>query len=719
MQELTAYAHSIADAFKLEYQHVRNTLTLLAEGATIPFVARYRKEMTGSMNEEIIEAVQKRFMQLLQLDKRREVIIESIREQEKLTPELLATLEAAENMQQLEDIYLPYKPKRRTRASIAREKGLEPLSTSIMKQNEADLMKKATAFVDPAKGIESIEDSLAGARDIIAETVSEERENREKLRTIFQQSAEVASSVVPEKQADAQKYRQYFDWKEPLSKTPSHRLLALFRAENEGMLRLKVSVDNEYAIEVLKRRHIRSNGQAAEQIQLAVADAWKRLIAPSLENEIRSEYKEKADEKAIQVFSDNLRQLLMAPPLGRKRILAIDPGFRTGCKVVLLDEFGNLMHNETIYPHPPNHEVKQSVQKLKSLVNAYKVEVIAIGNGTAGRETEDLIRSIRFDRKLISIMVNESGASVYSASKVARDEFPDYDITVRGAVSIGRRLMDPLAELVKIEPKSIGVGQYQHDVDQKALQQSLTRTVESCVNAVGVELNTASEQLLSYVSGVGPQLAANIIEYRKENNGFRSREELNKVKRLGDKAFEQCAGFLRIHNAENPLDASAVHPESYSIVERMATDLGCPVKDLVGLSGLRKKIYPEKFINENKGIETLNDILSELEKPGRDPREKFEMFEFAKDIRSIHDLKAGMMLNGIITNITAFGAFVDIGVHQDGLVHISQLADRFVRDPNEVVKISQQVKVRVVEVDLERNRISLSMKSAEANTDVK
>lgn len=717
MQEITAYAHTIADAFRLEYQHVRNTLTLLAEGATIPFIARYRKEMTGSMNEEVIEALQKRFLQLVQLDKRREAIIESIREQEKLTPELQAAIEAAETMQQLEDIYLPFKPKRRTRASIAREKGLEPLATSIIHQNEPDILLKAKSFINPEKGVETIEDALSGSRDIIAEIISETRENREKLRTLIHRTAEVVSSLVPEKQAEAQKYRQYFDWKEPLAKAPSHRLLALFRAENEGLLKLKLAVNSDDAVQILKQRHIKRNGQTAEQLSLACEDAWKRLLAPSLENEIRNQYKEKADEKAIQVFSENLRQLLMAPPLGRKRILAIDPGFRTGCKVVLLDEFGNLMHNETIYPHPPNHEVKQSVQKLKSLVNAYNVEVIAIGNGTAGRETEDLIRSIRFDRKLISIMVNESGASVYSASKVARDEFPDYDITVRGAVSIGRRLMDPLAELVKIDPKSIGVGQYQHDVDQKALQESLARTVESCVNAVGVELNSASEQLLSYVSGVGPQMAANIIAYRNENNGFRYRDELKNVKRLGEKAFEQCAGFLRIHNAENPLDASAVHPESYVIVERMANDLGCPVGDLIGQQGLSSQIKPEKFTDAKRGMETLNDILSELEKPGRDPRDTFELFEFAKDIRSIHDLKPDMVLNGIITNITAFGAFVDIGVHQDGLVHISQLANRYVRDPNEVVKISQQVKVRVVEVDTERNRISLSMKRADTHTD--
>ncbi len=710
MQEIATYAHSIAGEYNLDYQYVRNTLTLLAEGATIPFVARYRKEMTGSMNEEMIEAVQKRFQQLLLLDKRREAILESIREQEKLTPELQNSIELAKTMQELEDLYLPYKPKRRTKATMAREKGLEPLAKLLIEQKSRNIHENARQFVNAEKGVVDTDEALAGARDIVAEWMAESRENREPLRRFYNRQAEIVSAVVPDKMAEAQTYRQYFDWREPLSKAPSHRLLALFRAENEGMVRLKFAIDNDQAISMLERINIHSHGEVVGQLRLALTDAWKRLLAPSLENELRAAYKDKADETAIRVFAENLRQLLMAPPLGKKRILAVDPGFRTGCKLVMLDEFGNLMHNETIFPHPPNHEVKQSVQKIKNLVNAYRIEVIAIGNGTAGRETEDLIRSIRFDRDVVAIMVNESGASVYSASKVARDEFPDYDITVRGAVSIGRRLMDPLAELVKIDPKSIGVGQYQHDVDQKALQESLSRTVESCVNAVGVELNTASEQLLSYVSGVGPQLAANIVAYRKEIKGFKSRKELMKVKRLGEKVFEQCAGFLRIHGADNPLDSSAVHPESYDLVEKIASDLNCSVNELVGNKDLRKQLDVKQYTDNNRGIETLNDILDELEKPGRDPRQQFEFFEFAKDIRSINDLHEGMVLNGIVTNITAFGAFVDVGVHQDGLVHVSQMADRFIRDPNEVVKLNQKVKVEVTSIDLERNRIGLSMK---------
>ncbi len=717
MKEIAAYAYTLANEFRIDYQHVRNTLSLLADGATIPFIARYRKEMTGSMNEQVIEALQKRFQQLLMLDKRRETILESIIEQEKLTPELKKLIEEVQTMQELEDIYLPYKPKRRTRATIAREKGLESLAKVIVAQKEGNIIQKASGFISPAKGVENIEEALAGARDIIAEWISENLQSRNKIRRLYHQTAEIQSILLDDAGEKAKTYKQYFDWKELLSKAPSHRLLAMYRGEQEECLRLKLAIDQQKAISLLEHQYIWTSGEAAEQMQQAISDSFKRLLAPSIENELRAHYKEKADATAIKVFAENLQQLLMAPPLGRKRVLAIDPGFRTGCKLVLLDEFGKLLHNETIYPHPPNHEVKQAVQKLKSLVNAYKVEVIAIGNGTAGRETEDLVRGIRFDRKLISVMVNESGASVYSASKVARNEFPDYDITVRGAVSIGRRLVDPLAELVKIDPKSIGVGQYQHDVDQKALQESLMRTVESCVNAVGVELNTASEQLLSYVSGVGPQLASNIVAYRNENNGFKSREELLKVKRLGEKVFEQCAGFLRIHGALNPLDSSAVHPESYYVVEKIASDLAFTVDELIGERHLIEKLDINKYIDERKGIETLHDILSELEKPGRDPRDKFELFEFAKDIRSINDLQVGMVLNGIITNITAFGAFIDIGVHQDGLVHISQLANRFVRDPNEVVKLGQQVKVEVLAVDLDRNRINLTMKLSKKDTE--
>ncbi len=710
MEVLTGYARRIADEMNLEYQHVRNTLSLLADGATIPFVARYRKELTGSMNEEIIAMVQKRWLQLLALDRRRETVLQSIEEQGKLTPELRALIDKASNLQELEDIYLPYRPKRRTRAGIAREKGLEPLADFIMQQTNKSLMTEARRYINLDKGVENEEQALAGARDIIAERVSEDRLVRERVRQVFLKHSMLASKVVSGKEAEGKTYLTYYDWREPLPKAPSHRLLAILRAEGEGFLKVSVEVDEERTIAMIQRMFVRGSGEASKNVEKAVADSFKRLIAPSMETEVRDYYKQKADEVAIRVFTENLRQLLLMAPLGQKRVLAIDPGFRTGCKIVILNEQGQLLHNDTIYPHPPNHEVKEAEKKLRTLVNAYKVEVIAVGNGTAGRETEMFIRHIRFDREVTAVMVNESGASVYSASKVARDEFPDYDVTVRGAVSIGRRLMDPLAELVKIDPKSIGVGQYQHDVDQKALSESLTQTVELCVNAVGVELNTASEQLLSYVSGIGPQLSANIIRYRNENGPFTSRQQLQRVPRLGPKAFEQCAGFLRIREGENPLDASAVHPESYHIVERMAKKTGLSIKEMIGRKGIKELIDIQEFKDEKAGIETLRDILSELEKPGRDPRQKFEEFEFSKDVRSIQDVQAGMELNGIVTNITAFGAFVDIGVHQDGLVHVSQLAERYVRDPNEVVKLNQKVRVRVLSVDLERNRINLTMK---------
>lgn len=710
MEVLTGYARRIADEMNLEYQHVRNTLSLLADGATIPFVARYRKELTGSMNEEIIALVQKRWVQLLALDKRRETVLQSIEEQGKLTPELRALIEKAATMQELEDIYLPYKPKRRTRASIAREKGLETLADFIMQQTYRPLMPEASRYVNAAKGVENEEQALAGARDIIAERVSEDRLVRERVRQIFLRHSMLISKVVSGKEAEGRTYLTYYDWREPLPKAPSHRLLAILRGEGEGFLKASVEVDEDRTIGMIQRMFVKSSGDAAEQVEKAIADSFKRLIAPSMETEVREHYKQKADEVAIRVFAENLRQLLLMPPLGQKRVLAIDPGFRTGCKIVILNEQGQLLHNDTIYPHPPNHEVKEAEKKLRTLVNAYKVEVIAVGNGTAGRETEMFIRHIRFDRDVMAVMVNESGASVYSASKVARDEFPEYDVTVRGAVSIGRRLMDPLAELVKIDPKSIGVGQYQHDVDQKALTESLNQTVELCVNAVGVELNTASEQLLSYVSGIGPQLAANIIRHRNENGPFSNRRQLQQVPRLGPKAFEQCAGFLRIRDGENPLDASAVHPESYHIVQRMALKTGLSLKEMIGRKDIRQLIDIKEFKDEKAGFETLNDILSELEKPGRDPRQKFEEFEFSKDVRSIQDVQPGMELNGIVTNITAFGAFVDIGVHQDGLVHVSQMAERYVRDPNQVVKLNQKVRVKVLSVDLERNRINLSMK---------
>jgi len=710
MQETAQYASLLAKEFNLDYQHIRNVLSLLEGGATVPFIARYRKEMTGSMNEEIIIALQKRYQQLIILDKRKAAVIESIQEQDKLTEDLRNRIQKAMTLQEVEDIYLPYKPKRRTRALIAREKGLEPLAALILSQDVIDIRNVALKYISKEKEVVDVEDALTGARDIIAEWISEDVQARSSLRRLYHRSAGVRSKVVKGKEGDASVFRQYFDWQEPLSQAPSHRLLAMFRGENEEKLRIQISVDDDKALELIHRKFVRSRTQAGEQVQMAASDAWKRLLSPSLENEIRAEYKAKADEVAVKIFAENLRQLLMSPPAGQKRTLAIDPGFRTGCKVVVLDRYGTLMHNETIFPHPPEHKVKEAVQKLKNWVESYKIELIAIGNGTAGRETEDLVRTISFGREVTTIMVNESGASIYSASKVARDEFPDHDITVRGAVSIGRRLMDPLAELVKIDPKSIGVGQYQHDVDQKMLQESLVTTVESCVNAVGVELNTASEQLLSYVSGLGPQLASNIIKHRDEIKGFSSRNELLKVPRLGAKAFEQCAGFLRIREGENPLDASAVHPESYPIVHEMAKKNGLAPEQLIGHKDLRNLIRPDDYITETAGLETINDIIAELEKPGRDPRKQFENVAFAKDIRTINDLKNGMVLNGIVTNITAFGAFVDIGVHQDGLVHVSQMADRFVRDPNQLVRLNQTVRVIVLEVDIERNRINLSMK---------
>lgn len=711
--ELSFYAQVIAKEQNIAFQHVNNTLTLLSEGATIPFVARYRKELTGSMNEEVIETVQKRWQQSEALDKRREAIRASLMEQDKLSDSLLAQINQAETMQALEDIYLPYKPKRRTRATIARERGLEPLANLLLQQDFTDPEQAARSFVNPKKEVEDTAAALSGARDIIAETVSEDAQVRERIRRQYHKTALISSTVAKDKEEEGKTYQSYFDWNEPLAKAPSHRVLALLRGSEEGFLKIKVEVDEAEAVAALQRMYVRNGSRKAAQVELALADAFKRLLAPSLSNEMLAFYKAKADETAIRVFGGNLRQLLLAPPLGPKRVLAIDPGFRSGCKLVILDAHGQLLHNDTIYPHPPQHEVKQAVQKIKNLVHTYKIDVVAVGNGTAGRETEDLIRKIPFDREVMAVMVNESGASVYSASKVARDEFPEYDITVRGAVSIGRRLMDPLAELVKIDPKAIGVGQYQHDVNQKLLQENLIHTVESCVNAVGVELNTASEQLLSYVSGLGPQLAANIIQFRTKNGGFKNRHQLHEVSRLGAKAFEQSAGFLRIRDGEYPLDSSAVHPESYEVVERIAKSLKEDVASLIGQKDLRNRIRVEDFINEKTGRETINDILLELEKPGRDPRQKFEMFTFDKDIRSINDLSEGMILDGIVTNITAFGAFVDVGVHQDGLVHLSQMADRFIRDPNEVVRINQHIKVKVLQLDVARKRINLSIKASD------
>ena len=704
------FVNKISKEFGVSTRVAENVIKLLGEGATVPFIARYRKEMTDTMNEETVADVKKRLEQLDELEKRKEFVLKSIAEQEKLTPELEKQINNAETLQDVEDLYLPYKPKRRTKAEIARQKGLEPLARMIMSQNSDDVNGMAKRFVSKEKDVNSEEEALKGACDIMAEWISENINGRNRIRKIYHRDGNISSTLVKGKEAEAQTYKQYFDFSEPIAKAPSHRILALFRAEAEGVLKVKLNINADDALNVLDSIFLKNDNASTDLVQDAIDDAWKRLLEPSLETEIRALYKEKADEVAVKVFAENLRQLLLAAPLGKKRVLALDPGFRTGCKVVILNEYGALVHNETIYPHPPQNETGKSAAKIAHLVQAYQIDVIAIGNGTAGRETEDFIKTIRFDRDITAVMVNESGASIYSASKVAREEFPDYDITVRGAVSIGRRLMDPLAELVKIDPKSIGVGQYQHDVNQKMLGDELNTVVESCVNAVGVELNSASEQLLSYVSGVGPQLASSIVKYRNENGGFTSRKQLMEVPRLGAKAFEQCAGFLRIHGAKQPLDASAVHPESYHIVEKMAKKLGVNVSELIGNEELIAKINPKEFIDKDFGIETINDIIDELKKPGRDPRKSFEVFEFDKNIRTINDLRQGMQLVGIVTNITAFGCFVDVGVHQDGLVHISQMSNSYISDPNQVVKLNQKVKVTVTDVDIPRKRISLSMK---------
>lgn len=701
----------IANELGVREFQVLNTITLLKDGGTVPFIARYRKEMTGSLDEVQISAIRDRYERLVELEKRREAILESIREQEKLTPELEKQILAAETMSELEDIYLPYRPKRRTRATIAREKGLEPLAKIVMAQQMIDPWQKAQSFVDPSKDVANAEDALAGARDIIAEWVNESKNGRERVRQLFNRTSEIYSRPVKGKELEGIKYEAYYDWQENLMKAPSHRLLAMLRGENEGYLKVSVEPSQEEALEILDRIFVRGSNDCSGQVKEAVKDSYKRLLQPSMETEFRAIAKERADKEAIRVFAENLRQLLLASPLGQKNVLALDPGFRTGCKIAILDRQGRLVHNETIYPHPPQNEVNKASAKIQNLVKAYKIEAIAIGNGTAGRETENFIKRIPFDTSLVALMVNESGASIYSASDVAREEFPDYDVTVRGAVSIGRRLMDPLSELVKIDPKSIGVGQYQHDVSQPMLQKSLEDVVVSCVNKVGVELNTASKQLLTYVSGVGPVLAARIVDFRDKNGKFENREQLKKVPRLGEKAFEQAAGFLRIRESQNPLDRSSVHPESYPVVVKMAKNLGCSVADLMQSDELRKKINLAEFVTNSIGMPTLTDIMQELAKPGLDPREKFEFFEFDKNVNSMDDVIPGMILPGIVTNITNFGAFVDIGVHQDGLVHVSQLADKFVKDPNQVVKLNQKVMVRVLEVDKERKRIQLSMKN--------
>ncbi|HSV87294.1 MAG TPA: Tex family protein [Bacteroidales bacterium] len=706
----------IASELHLDSLQVSRTSELLQRGATVPFIARYRKELTGSLNEQQISLIRDRKAQLEELDKRRASILESIREQGKLSPELELSIINARKMAELEDLYLPFRPKRKTRATIAISKGLEPLAQRIFAQPSLNPEKVAIEFVDKEKGVETIEEALAGARDIIAEWVNEDSAARGRLRRLFEKEATISSNVAKGKEAEGHKYETYFEWAEKISKAPSHRILAMFRGETEGYLKLDIEPEKETALEILYRQFVKGNSLASQQVALAVEDSYKRLLGPSMETEIRNLLKENADREAIRVFAENLRQLLLAPPLGQKRVLAIDPGFRTGCKVVCLDREGNLVHNETIFPHPPQNQRREASAKIVNLVNAYKIEAIAVGNGTAGRETEQFIRQIRFNTPVLAVMVNESGASVYSASAVAREEFPDYDVTVRGAVSIGRRLADPLAELVKIDPKSIGVGQYQHDVDQKLLKQSLDDVVESAVNAVGVEINTASKELLSYVSGVGPSLASAIVKFRGENGPFMSRKALRKVPRFGEKVFEQAAGFIRVNQSENPLDKSAVHPENYNLVQKMAYDLG---KDLVTLmkdASLQKQIKLENYIDDKIGLPTLKDILQELAKPGRDPRQKFDVFEFDQSVNSIEDLREGMILPGIVTNITAFGVFVDVGVHQDGLVHISQLANSFVSDPAEVVKLNQKVVVKVQQIDVHRKRINLSIKEADQNT---
>lgn len=705
------FSRMISDALKLPEHRVQNTLKLLLDGATIPFISRYRKEATGGMDEVQISEINARYEKLCELAKRKETILSTIGELGKLTPELSKRIADCWEGTELEDIYLPYKPKRKTRAEIARQKGLEPLAVLLLMQRENNLAAKARAFV---KGdVKDEEDALKGARDIIAEQVSEDERARNQIRRQFERQGVITAKVVKGKEGDeaAAKYRDYFDFSEPLKRCTSHRLLAIRRGEKEGILKVSITpADETECDERLERLFVKTNNECAHQVAEAVNDAYKRLLKPSIETEYAAISKEKADDEAIRVFAGNLRQLLLAPPLGQKRVMGIDPGFRTGCKVVCLDAQGALLHNEAIYPHPPKSEYKQAARKLTQLVEQYKIEAIAIGNGTASRETEQFVTSQRYDREIQVFVVSEDGASIYSASKTAREEFPDYDVTVRGAVSIGRRLIDPLAELVKIDPKSIGVGQYQHDVDQSKLKASLDQTVESCVNLVGVNVNTASKHLLTYVSGLGAALAQNIVDYRTENGAFRSRRELLKVPRMGAKAFEQCAGFLRIPGAENPLDNSAVHPESYSVVERMAKDLGCSVTDLIKDKELRSRIKIENYITDSVGLPTLTDIMQELDKPGRDPRRKIEMFEFDKNVRTLDDLQEGMELPGIVTNITNFGCFVDIGIKENGLVHVSQLADRFISDPSTVVSIHQHVRVRVMSIDRERKRIQLTMK---------
>ena len=709
MDAINTMNRTISRMLNLSEQAVANTLKLLLEGATIPFISRYRKEATGGLDEVQIAAIDTAHQKLVELVRRKETIVTTIEEQGKMTEELRARIAKCMDSTELEDIYLPYRPKRRTRAEVARTKGLEPLAKMLMAQNGGGVESMALRFV---KGeVKDTDEALQGARDIIAEWVNESERSRAIVRNTFSREARITAKVIAGKEAEADKYRDYFDWSEPLSRCSSHRMLAIRRGENEGFLRVTIApADDAHAIERLERQYVRSSGECAEQISLAVRDGYKRLLRPSIETEFANSSKQKADEEAIRVFATNLKQLLLAAPLGQKRVLAIDPGYRTGCKVVCLDAQGNLLHNETLYPHPPKSDYAGASRKLTRLVEQYKIEAISIGNGTASRETEQFVTSQRYDRQLQVFVVSEDGASIYSASQVARDEFPDYDVTVRGAVSIGRRLMDPLAELVKIDPKSIGVGQYQYDVDQKELKLSLDRTVEHCVNSVGVNVNTASKHLLTYVSGLGATLAQNIVDYRAEHGPFASRSELRRVPRMGDKSFEQAAGFLRIPGSKNPLDNSAVHPERYRLVEQMAKDLGCTVSDLIARAELRAQVDVSRYVSDAVGYPTLHDIMTELEKPGRDPREAIEVWSFDERLRTIDDVKVGMVLPGIVTNVTNFGCFVDIGVKENGLVHVSQLADRFVSDPTTIVSVHQHVTVRVLDVDHARKRISLSMK---------
>lgn len=708
---MDAIIQHISKATDISTRQVMSVIHLLEQGSSIPFISRYRKEQTGGLNEVEIGNIKINYDKFVKLSERRNFIIESIDSQDKLSEELKTQILDCWDPVVLEDLYLPYKPKRKTKASIARENKLEPLADRIMQQADGNVEEWAKHFV--TENVKTTDEALQGARDIIAEIISENRDIRETIRKAFDHSAVISSKLVKTKEEEAQKYQDYFEFSEKLSKCPSHRLLAIRRGENEGVLRVDISPDNTRVIESLNRMLVKRNNEAAEQVELAISDSYKRLLKPSIENEYANISKEKADLEAIEVFAQNLKQLLLSPPLGQKRVLAIDPGFRTGCKLVVLDAQGNLMHNENIYPHKPQEDRRTATRKLVSLVDMYDIEAIAIGNGTASRETESFIKRIRFSKEIKVFVVSEDGASIYSASAIAREEFPKYDVTVRGAVSIGRRLMDPLAELVKIDPKSIGIGQYQHDVDQKLLKESLDTVVESCVNNVGVDLNTASRHLLTYVSGLGTVLAQNIVDYRKENGAFSNRAQLLKVPRLGNKAFEQCAGFLRIRNGENLLDNTAVHPESYHIVEKMASDQGSDILGLIENQDLRTKIDLNKYVDGNIGIPTLTDIMKELEKPGRDIRETIKVFEFAENVFDIDDLEVGMVLPGIVTNITKFGAFVDIGIKQNGLIHVSNMADRFIKDPAEVVNLHQHLKVKVISIDFKRERIQLSLKDVD------